>query len=77
MGSHEKIESEGIVGISLGVNRGGKRTCQQGEQPAAVGIVSGEGDELELRGDGEIAMETELGDVSEKNHLIPLYRLGN
>lgn len=77
MGNHEKLESEGIVGTSLGVNRGGKRTCRQGEQPAAVGIVSGEGDELELQGDGEIAMETELGDVSEKNHLILLYRLGN
>ena len=75
----KKIKPEGLVGIFLGVNRRGKRACRQGEQPTAVRTVWGKGDKPELGGDGEITVETELGDVSEKkkNHLIALYRLGN
>ena len=62
----KKIIPEGLIGISLGVNRRGKRACRQGEQPAAVRTVSGKGDKPELGGDGEITVETELGDVSGK-----------
>ena len=62
----KKIKSEGLVGISLGVNRRGKRACRQGEQPTAVRTVSGKGDKHEPGGDGEITVETELGDVSGK-----------
>lgn len=59
------------------MNRGGKRTCRQGERPAVVRTVSCRGDELEWGGDGEVAMEAERRDVTEKNHLTPLYRLGS
>ena len=39
---------------------------QAGGQPAAVRTVSGKGDKPDLGGDGEVTVETELGDVSGK-----------